>query len=369
MFYPSYDYTFGFSLTTPTTYRFNERKPAISSVYNYSPAPYNPATYAYTPYYYPVQDPLPSQTIPLATEPSKRKRTDSDSAPPAKKRPAYIESDKKCEVCHVAASGFHYGAYTCEACKLFFTRTAKKSRRERCPTRDCPITPTTRSHCSDCRYSKCTAVGMSLTGRSRYGRRRATGTNSIEAWQTLFAETKYRFVNVVRTAVDSTCLTSLQYLIETFYTDATSSLAPNSADSFVKPVNVACVVFFGAFFDVSIPSQYDSKLWQLEVQIKNAISYLYSTVTPDEATFSFKLAFFIYVIAGVCQGGSGRVELLEVLKEAVRSEMAVEVNRSMSDVSQNSSEASWYGAESLNRVGDVARCAERIQLVLNLFIN
>ena len=26
----------------------------------------------------------------------------------------------KCQICSIDSSGFHYGAYTCQACKLFF---------------------------------------------------------------------------------------------------------------------------------------------------------------------------------------------------------------------------------------------------------
>ncbi|CAF0795306.1 unnamed protein product [Brachionus calyciflorus] len=77
-----------------------------------------------------------------------------------------------CNVCGFKSSGFHYGSYTCEACKLFFRRTEKQIRKtgfNECKTKNCQINIETRANCSECRYKKCIAVGMGMS-RSRFGR-------------------------------------------------------------------------------------------------------------------------------------------------------------------------------------------------------
>lgn len=77
-----------------------------------------------------------------------------------------------CNVCGYKSSGFHYGSYTCEACKLFFRRTEKQIRKtgfNQCKAKNCQINYENRANCSECRYKKCIAVGMAMS-RSRYGR-------------------------------------------------------------------------------------------------------------------------------------------------------------------------------------------------------
>ncbi|XP_077990093.1 putative nuclear hormone receptor HR3 [Glandiceps talaboti] len=80
--------------------------------------------------------------------------------------------DVPCRVCGDQSSGFHLGAYACEACKGFFRRTIKERDSDRyvCPrNKDCQINCTTRNTCRHCRFSKCLKVGMSVEG-SRIGR-------------------------------------------------------------------------------------------------------------------------------------------------------------------------------------------------------
>lgn len=86
-----------------------------------------------------------------------------------------------CRVCGDKASGFHYGANTCEACKGFFRRSLKKDTLEyKCVKNgDCTIMKGRRNNCPLCRYNKCLAVGMSKeaikTGRYTHAKR----TNDI----------------------------------------------------------------------------------------------------------------------------------------------------------------------------------------------
>lgn len=82
-----------------------------------------------------------------------------------------------CRVCGQKASGFHYGANTCEACKGFFRRSIvkiiKKKEQYKChKDKNCMIGPGRRSMCAYCRYKKCLDIGMSQeaikTGRYTY---------------------------------------------------------------------------------------------------------------------------------------------------------------------------------------------------------
>ncbi|ESO07457.1 hypothetical protein HELRODRAFT_137822, partial [Helobdella robusta] len=67
-----------------------------------------------------------------------------------------------CRICGEKASGFHYGANTCEACKGFFRRSLQRKESYRCfGSGDCTIQPGKRSACAACRYKKCLALGMS----------------------------------------------------------------------------------------------------------------------------------------------------------------------------------------------------------------
>ena len=86
----------------------------------------------------------------------------------------YAPSDpqKLCAVCGACASGRHFGAYTCESCKLFFLRLTqgKNARPLKCAKDErCNIQSRLRSVCRLCRYKKCIASGMSKD-RIVYGR-------------------------------------------------------------------------------------------------------------------------------------------------------------------------------------------------------
>ena len=73
--------------------------------------------------------------------------------------------DKICEVCSDAASGYHYGVYSCEGCKAFFKRSTQgDTPMYVCPaTNTCTIDKQRRKSCQSCRLMKCFNVGMTKT--------------------------------------------------------------------------------------------------------------------------------------------------------------------------------------------------------------
>ena len=66
-----------------------------------------------------------------------------------------------CVICGERATGNHFGAMSCEACKSFFRRTIRKRHNYKCRmTHDCEINRETRNHCQYCRLQKCYRSGM-----------------------------------------------------------------------------------------------------------------------------------------------------------------------------------------------------------------
>ncbi|XP_070577174.1 uncharacterized protein [Ptychodera flava] len=78
--------------------------------------------------------------------------------------------DEPCQVCGDQSSGYHLGAYACEACKKFFIRSTKPDKSGNCVkytcTKDkkCVINKQTRTQCQYCRLQKCSSVGMARKG-------------------------------------------------------------------------------------------------------------------------------------------------------------------------------------------------------------
>ncbi|XP_076457521.1 nuclear hormone receptor E75-like [Babylonia areolata] len=105
-----------------------------------------------------------------------------------------------CRICADAASGFHYGVNSCEACKRFFRRALKRKRHFKCKggNKNCVIKGKKNSLCGYCRYSRCLALGMSKTAikTGRYTQeKRAQDTRELErlvtehsAWRVAEAE-------------------------------------------------------------------------------------------------------------------------------------------------------------------------------------
>ncbi|XP_072164213.1 estrogen-related receptor gamma-like [Diadema setosum] len=70
-----------------------------------------------------------------------------------------------CLVCGDHGTGFHYKAFSCEACKGFFKRTVQKSLTYTCkgsPSsgESCLVNKANRNNCQFCRFQKCLSVGM-----------------------------------------------------------------------------------------------------------------------------------------------------------------------------------------------------------------
>jgi hypothetical protein len=75
--------------------------------------------------------------------------------------------DKICQVCSDAASGYHYGVYSCEGCKAFFKRSTQGVMPSYvCPAvNTCTIDKQRRKSCQSCRLMKCFNVGMTKTSK------------------------------------------------------------------------------------------------------------------------------------------------------------------------------------------------------------
>lgn len=118
----------------------------------------------------------------------------------------------RCWVCGDASSGHHYGAVSCEACKLFFRRhsTAATPTISQCARqRNCHINLINRSVCSECRYRKCVAVGMDLN-RATFGRHTSSNKSKYTARSNLdlSAEIRRLFEALKRSIDKSRCQVS-----------------------------------------------------------------------------------------------------------------------------------------------------------------
>ncbi|XP_019646390.1 PREDICTED: oxysterols receptor LXR-alpha-like [Branchiostoma belcheri] len=70
-------------------------------------------------------------------------------------------SDYQCAVCGDHASGYHYGALSCEGCKGFFRRSVIKKANYTCKYGgNCEMNVRLRNTCQGCRLRKCRDVGM-----------------------------------------------------------------------------------------------------------------------------------------------------------------------------------------------------------------
>nr|ASL70601.1 nuclear receptor [Brachionus koreanus] len=102
-----------------------------------------------------------------AKQSASRSRANNKNSPNG--APGEQLKDKICEVCSDAASGYHYGVYSCEGCKAFFKRSTQGDTPAYvCPaTNSCTIDKQRRKSCQSCRLMKCFAVGMTKTTSKR----------------------------------------------------------------------------------------------------------------------------------------------------------------------------------------------------------
>ncbi|KAF6040142.1 hypothetical protein EB796_001535 [Bugula neritina] len=82
-----------------------------------------------------------------------------------------LESFKEsCQICGDTSIGFYWGAFVCEACKKFYSRSCKRSNgayicTNRTNKNSCLIVKATRTSCPYCRFQKCLAIGMESPGK------------------------------------------------------------------------------------------------------------------------------------------------------------------------------------------------------------
>ena len=94
---------------------------------------------------------------------------DTCTSSSSKQREFYHSKDPDrqilCAVCDDSASGRHYGVFTCEGCKCFFSRVQRQKLALKCEMRGCCIVnKRLRKHCKACRFEKCCVVGMRREG-------------------------------------------------------------------------------------------------------------------------------------------------------------------------------------------------------------
>ncbi|PAA54676.1 hypothetical protein BOX15_Mlig000027g7, partial [Macrostomum lignano] len=93
-----------------------------------------------------------------------------------------MSENQICVVCGDYASGFHYSALTCEACKSFFKRTVQDKHEYTCSGNfDCSVSKSMRKSCQYCRFQKCLVNGMLpqdvRMDRTRGGRKKCKRTS------------------------------------------------------------------------------------------------------------------------------------------------------------------------------------------------
>ena len=132
-----------------------------------------------------------------------------------------------CPVCGDQITGNHYGVNTCESCKGFFKRTAKKPKAQlKCVngSNSCPMSIEARKLCSKCRYDKCLAVGMSEGAKSRITAVKDAGGAVSESFLPSMMATRTRTIK--RRFIDYTAADSDEQELDA---DSPAPKRPNAA--------------------------------------------------------------------------------------------------------------------------------------------
>ncbi|CAG2171573.1 unnamed protein product, partial [Oppiella nova] len=157
-----------------------------------------------------------------------------------------------CEICSDKGIGRHFGAITCESCKIFFRRNALKDQVMDCTSDGkCKINPFTRKLCTKCRLNKCFAVGMRKelirNDREREERRQLVEEN----------RRKRKLLNKSQNTSSESNESSNPASIES----TISTISSDSIDSFLSEI-IGCVL------DVS-----DEDLGAQIMEIENYVNY------------------------------------------------------------------------------------------------
>lgn len=173
----------------------------------------------------------PHPTLPLSTD---YQSTLSSWQPiECKSEISTLNSNKQpCLVCQEESSGYHFGAYTCESCKAFYGRITKGKTnisfsslikadfradpniaiKHSCDAPLPTITKFNRKDCRACRKAKCEEVGMTITSKDRFSRRKINTKTSLISIENLLEQLKYDLT--YQQLSNSSALTNLVDLLE-----------------------------------------------------------------------------------------------------------------------------------------------------------
>ncbi|CAF1282900.1 unnamed protein product [Adineta steineri] len=143
-----------------------------------------------------------------------------------------------CVICGSSAHGYNFGAITCEGCKAFFRRHARKA-----PTAfhcdgkgDCKITVETRRFCSACRLAKCFNSGMQcnrlLTVEQKAEKRRQIEENRKLALSSNLTTNEELQLSTPPMSIDSQLLSSID--TDILLTDFSDFLSPQSQQTLLN---------------------------------------------------------------------------------------------------------------------------------------
>ncbi|CAF1153820.1 unnamed protein product [Rotaria sordida] len=156
-----------------------------------------------------------------------------------------------CVVCGSSANGYNFGAITCESCKAFFRRHARKDPIAfHCDDKgDCKITFATRRNCSACRLAKCFNSGMQcdrlMTDEQKAAKRRQIEENRKLALNSNSKTNEEEFQLSLSTFSDD-LITPIDTNI--LLTDFTYLLSPQPQQTLLSPEDLQRVETISHFY-------------------------------------------------------------------------------------------------------------------------